>query len=117
MYIMKIPADCIRIVLEFLNDIEVNMNFRIFKKLDYKKNNEIFKNLLWSKIEKRSNLYRYILPNLYDSHQRFIDNVDDDSIEIDFETNKNSIICRGGIYRLKLKEGKTIKENQPILTA
>jgi hypothetical protein len=109
---MKIPADCIRIVLEYLNDIEVNMNFRIFKKLDYKKNNKNFKNLLWTRIEKNNNLYRYILPNLHDTRQRFIDNVDNDSVEIDLEINNDSITYRGGIYRLKLKENNTVKEHQ-----
>ncbi len=108
---MNIPIDCVRIILEYLNDIEVNMYFRIFKKLDIKKNDQKFKYLLWTRIERRDNLYRYILPNLHEPIQRFIDNVDDDSIELDIEINEDKVIYRGGIYRLKLKQNKTIKEH------
>jgi hypothetical protein len=108
---MNIPIDCVRIIFEYLNDIEVNMHFRIFKKLDKKKNDQKFKYLLWTRIERRDNLYRYILPNLNVLGQRLVDNVDDDSIELDIEINEDKVIYRGGIYRLKLKQNKTIKEH------
>ena len=48
---------------------------------------------------------------MHENRQRFIDNVDDDSIELDIEINEDNVFYRGGIYRLKLKQNKTIKEH------